>query len=144
MEKVALEILKYPDKCNFVYIDRNGCTVLMLAIKCNMEKLALEILKYPDKCKLDNVNKIGNTSLQLAIMFRMEKVALIIFDNSKIDYSNFIGIDNTLLQQVIIRKMEKLALKILNYPDKCKLDYIDKNRQTALQTSNNIWNEKSS
>ena len=67
MEKVALEILKYPDKCKLNHVDDIGNTALILACNNYMNKAALEIFKYPDKCNLYHINKYGDTALTLAI-----------------------------------------------------------------------------
>ena len=115
MKTILFKILQYPDKCKLDNVNANGETALQLAIDSNMRYISLEILKYPDKCKISKSTLFGRAILISAIQNNMEKVALIIFDNSKIDYSNFIGKDNTILEQVIKRKMEKLALRILKY-----------------------------
>ena len=46
MENIALEILKYPDKCVLSHKDMYGRTALYLAIITGMENISFEILKH--------------------------------------------------------------------------------------------------
>ena len=117
MSDVALEILKYPEKCQ---LDYEKCFALYMACCYDLTDVALEILKYPEKCYLDKIIADGQTILEIACERKVSKVALKIMKClDKLNLNHVIDgyTAHSALVWACTNEMEEVAHEILKYPN---------------------------
>lgn len=108
------------------YVDINGNTALILAIKSQIDHVVLKILD--DVCKPEQVNKFNDTALTIACRCGMSKVALKILD---ISYKpNYKCNECDVLLYACNNDMPDVVLKLLNIGFDIKRE--DQTRITAL------------
>lgn len=119
----------------------NNDNALTICAKNNMYNVALELIKRMDINDYGfiyrdlNSNLISN-ELMSACIFGTEKMALMLFDyqNPSIFCEPYLNIypENTLLLYALENNYEKLCMRLLEYPDKCNIAYMNKENKTAL------------
>jgi hypothetical protein len=125
IEKVSLELLKYPDKCKIDQIDDDGNTALIFACEKGADVVAIELLKYHNRCKLNQVDSEGNTALIWSCFNNKSHIALELLkypNKCNIDHVNIH--DNTAFIWALRNEMFTVVVELLKYSNKCTIDKI--------------------